>query len=441
MTGKNDYEIGVDEEVTKLPKTVGMMVAIDRNLNVELNYLINSGCYPAVTDLLLDNSIAPSIRAYYWVRTGMDLGTAHYLTGEVLGQVVERYLRAIRRDINSIAFDKFKGFIGVFENNNSKNIIGELLVNNPRFSDTIAVLISETMQSGDTHKMGTLLDFINCAGLFEIMTTHMELMKTAMFNVTISEYRYDAEIDEFKEMIFKREEGREFDVDESEIYEIPTVSIALGGDTLLKASSYDGSIFLTVATMMIDYAHDIILGGIIKVDNDEDKLYALDDCKDEIILRLGSCIGNIFDSIASYIEGIRGFHLASHSVLDILNYLRETLPPPLYTMFKEELMTRHLTYVMKIMDKYKDDNDGVFDLAEYQSTVVEQDLGNIHDHIHFYLSTKHIGGPKYFIDMNADDMFEALDEITTELNLGSVSRTAMIDEIRNISDFKFSDER
>ena len=43
--------------------------------------------------------------------------------------------------------------------------------------------------------------------------------------------------------------------------------------------------------------------------------------------------------------------------------------------------------------------------------------------------------------MNADEMFEALDNVTTELNLGSVSRTAMIDEIRNLSDFTFSDEQ
>ena len=431
MTGKKDYEIYVDDEVSKLPKSVGMMVAIDRNLNVELNYLINSGCYPAVTDLLLDSSISPSVRAYYWVRTGMDLGTAHYLTGEVLGQVIERYLRAIRRDINSIAFDKFKEFIGTFELNEHKNIIGEILVTNPRFSDTIAVLISETMQSGDTHKMGSLLDFINTADLFEIMTTHMELMKTAMFNVSMVEYRYDEEIDEFKEMIFKRDEGREFDIDEESVYEIPNVSIALGGDTLLKASTYDGGVFLRIATMMLDYTHDTVLGGLTS---------DLDSCKDDVILRLGSCVGNIFDSIATYIERIRGFHLAAHSILDILRYLRETLPPPLYNMFKEELMTRHLTYVMKVMDKYKNDVDGVFDMSEYQSTVVEQDLGNIHDHIHFYLSTKHIGGPKYFIDMDADEMFEALDDITTELNLGSVSRTAMIDEIRNVLDFKFSDE-
>ena len=40
-----------------------------------------------------------------------------------------------------------------------------------------------------------------------------------------------------------------------------------------------------------------------------------------------------------------------------------------------------------------------------------------------------------------DEMFEALDNVTTELNLGSVSRTAMIDEIRNLSDFTFSDEQ
>ena len=438
MTDRNDYEIGVDDEVSKLPKSVGMMVAIDRNLNVELNYLLTSGCYPAATDLLLDSSISPSVRAYYWVRTGMDLGTAHYLTGEVLGQVIERYLRAIRRDINSIAFDKFKEFIGTFELNEHKNIIGEILVTNPRFSDTIAVLISETMQSGDTHKMGSLLDFITTADLFEIMTTHIELMKTAMFNVSMVEYRYDEEIDEFKEMIFKREEDREFDIDEESIYEIPNVSIALGGDTLLKASTYDGGVFLRIATMMLDYAHDIILGGVL---NKVDEYGAVvGDCNDDMILRLGSCVGNIFDSIATYIERIRGFHLAAHSILDILRYLRETLPPPLYSMFKEELMTRHLTYVMKVMDKYKNDVDGVFDMSEYQSTVVEQDLGNIHDHIHFYLSTKHIGGPKYFIDMDADEMFDALDDITTELNLGSVSRTAMIDEIRNVSDFKFSNE-
>ena len=42
---------------------------------------------------------------------------------------------------------------------------------------------------------------------------------------------------------------------------------------------------------------------------------------------------------------------------------------------------------------------------------------------------------------NYDEMFEALDNVTTELNLGSVSRTAMIDEIRNLSDFTFSDEQ
>ena len=427
------YEIGVDDDDTNnLPKTVGMMVAIDRNLNVELNYLINSGCYPTVSDLLLDDSIDPSIRAYYWVRTGMDLGTAHYLTGNVLDQVIERYLRAIRRDINSIAFDKFKDFIGVFELNEHENVIGKILVSKPKFSDTLAVLITEILQSGDTHKAGALLSFINTAGLFDIMTTHMELMKTCLFTTSYVEYRYDEEIDEFKEMIFKKgATEREFGITEDEIFEIPNVSVSLGGDTLLKASTYDGSIFLRMATLMLDFTHDIVMGGLVS---------ELDSHNDEDILRLGSCIGNIFDAIAKHIESIRGFHLAAHSVSDILRYLRETLPPPLYKMFKEEFMARHLTYVMKVMDKYKNDSDGVFDMTDYQSTVIEQDLGNIHDHIHFYLSTKDIGGPKYYIDMNADDMFDALDDITVELNLGSVSRTAMIDEIRNLSDFKFSDE-
>lgn len=429
---RNRIEQNDDDSVNKLPKTVGMMVAIDRNLNVELNYLINSGCYPTVADLLIDDSIEPSVRAYYWVRTGMDLGTAHYLTGAVLDQVIERYLRAIRRDIFSIAFDKFKEFIGVFELNEGCNIIGEILTTKPKFSDTLAVLLSETLQSGDTQRTGALLDFMNVAGLFDIMQTHAELIKSCLFNVIYIQYRYDEEIDEFKEMIIKSGVEREFGVTEDEVFDIPNVSISLGGDTLLKASTYDGSIFLRMATMMLDFTHDIVMGGLVS---------SLDSFRDDDLLRLGSSVGNIFDSIAKYIETIRGFHLAAHSVEDILRYLRETLPPPLYTMFKEEFMARHLTYVMKVMDKYKDVNDGVFDMTDYQAMVIEQDLGNIHDHIHFYLSTKDIGGPKYFIDMNADEMFEALDSVTSELNLGSVSRTAMIDEIRNLSDFNFSDEQ
>ena len=434
MMHGNENNIGQldNDSVNSLPKTKGMMVAIDRNLNVELNYLLNSGCYPSVTDLLIDNAIDPAIRAYYWVRTGMDLGTAHYLTGEVLDQVIERYLRAIRRDINSIAFDKFKEFIGTFELNEDRNVIGDMILSKPKFSDTLAVLLTETLQSGDAQKSGTLLDFLNTAGLFDIMLTHAELMKTCLFNTSYVEYRYDEEIDEFKEMIFKSGSDREFGTREEDIFEIPNVSIGLGGDTLLKASTYDGTIFLRMATMMLDFTHEIVLGGLTS---------SLDSFRDDTILRLGSCVGNIFDSISKRIESIRGFHLAAHSVEDILRYLRETLPPPLYTMFKEEFMARHLTYIMKATGKFTTETDGVFDMTDYQAMVVEQDLGNIHDHIHFYLSTKDIGGPKYFIDMNADEMFEALDNVTTELNLGSVSRTAMIDEIRNLSDFTFSDEQ
>ena len=433
-----DFKRFESDEINKLPKTAGMMVAIDRNLNTELNYLLNSGCYPSVTDLLIDKNIDPSVRAYYWIRTGMDLGTTHYLTGEVLDQVVERYLRAIRRDINSLAFDKFKEFIGVFELNECRNLIGEMLVSKPKFSDTLAILMTEVLQSGDTHKAGTLLDFMNTAGLFDIMNTHTELMKTCLFHVSYVEYRYDSEIEEFKEMIFKSDEGREFNVEEDEIFEIPNVSVSLGGDTLLKAATYDRGVFLRMSTMMLDFMHDTVMGGLV---NTVDEFRLIDSFDDGTILRLGSCVGTIFDMISHFMETIRGFHLAAHSIQDILRYLRETLPPPLYTMFKEEFMARHLAYIMKVMDKYKDDTDGVFDMTAYQSLVIEQDLGNIHDHIHWYLSTKNIGGPKYYIDMNADEMFEALDDVTTELNLGSVSRTAMIDEIRNLSDFSFSDEQ
>ena len=107
-------------------------------------------------------------------------------------------------------------------------------------------------------------------------------------------------------------------------------------------------------------------------------------------------------------------------------------------MFKEELVARHLSYITKMNNQYTTNDDGVFDLTEWQSVVIEQDLGNIHDHIHWYLATRDIGGPAYTIDAFADDMFEVLDTITVELSLGSVSRTAMLDEMRGLSDFKFS---
>ena len=151
---KDDYK---DYIMNNIPKTEGMMVAIDKNLNSSLNYILNSGNHSTINDMLISNDIEPPVRAYLWVRTGMNLDLAHYLAGETLNCVIDRFLRAIRRDINSIAFDKFLDFIAELDNSGSTPVATALLTN-PRFSDTLTVLVIETLRNGDTHKCGKILD-------------------------------------------------------------------------------------------------------------------------------------------------------------------------------------------------------------------------------------------------------------------------------------------
>lgn len=427
---KDDYR---DYIMNNIPKTEGMMVAIDKNLNSSLNYILNSGNHGTINDMLISNDIEPPVRAYLWVRTGMNLDLAHYLAGETLNCVIDRFLRAIRRDINSIAFDKFLDFIAELDNSGSTPVATALLTN-PRFSDTLTVLVIETLRNGDTHKCGKMLDFIQKVGLMDIFYNNSSQFKNALLYATPVEYRHDDELDEFVEIIMKKSEGfedREFGVSDDQVHLIPIVSLSPAGDMLLRVSYNDKAMHLNMACLLLDYIHDSVLGDM-EVHSEMD-IYT-----DESILELSSSVGIVFDSLIKQIESIRGFHRAAYEIADILAILKDSMPGALYGMFKEELVARHLSYITKMNSKYTKEDDGVFDLTEWQAVVIEQDLGNIHDHIHWYLATRDIGGPAYTIDAYADDMFEVLDSITVELSLGSVSRTAMLDEIRGLSDFKFS---
>ena len=425
----DDYR---DYIMNNIPKTEGMMVAIDKNLNSSLNYILNSGDHGTINDMLVNKEIDPAVRAYLWVRTGMNLSLAHYLTGETLNCVIDRYLRAIRRDINSVAFDKFLDFIAELDNN-SETPVATALLTNPRFSDTLTVMVIETLRSGDTHKCGKVLDFIQRVGLMDIFYNNSSQFKNALLYNTSVEYRHDDDLDEFVEIIMKKSDGyegeREFGITEDDIYEIPLISLAPAGDILLRVSYNDKAMHLNIAGLLLDYIHDSVLGEIPS---------EMDIYTDESILGLSNSIGLVFDSLIKQMESTRGFHRTAYEISDMLGVLKESLPGSLYDMFKEELVARHLSYITKMNNKYTKNDDGVFDLTEWQSVVIEQDLGNIHDHIHWYLATRDIGGPAYTIDAFADDMFEVLDTITVELSLGSVSRTAMLDEMRGLSDFKFS---